>query len=108
MYTDSRDETTDITESLTSKVVEVASQEYVYSYEDKVVATDRVFAFKEKYKPDTNLFQLIPNEGEKNIDYQKFLNSLDMEDFEVYEKLINAGENIMKGVKDLDIFRDLF
>ncbi len=111
MYTDSRDETTDITESLTSKVVEVASQEYVYSYEDKVVATDRVFAFKEKYKPDTNLFQLIPNEGEKNIDYQKFLNSLDMEDFEVYEKLINAGENIMKGVKDLDIseisFKDL-
>ncbi len=103
MFRDSRGEIDDITELLTSGEVEIDSVKYLYSYEEDVVATDRVFAFQEVNTPSTHLFQLIPIEGEKNTDYQRLLNSLNMQDPKVYRELINTGKSLMERVEGIDI-----
>ncbi|NLZ24309.1 hypothetical protein GX888_00975, partial [Candidatus Dojkabacteria bacterium] len=103
MFRDSRGEIDDITELLTSGEVEIDSVKYLYSYEEDVVATDRVFAFQEINTSSTHLFQLVPTEGEKNSDYQRLLNSLNMQDPKVYRELINTGKSLMERVEGIDI-----
>jgi len=108
MYTESRDDISDVTELLPSGEVEVDSIKYTYSYENMVVATDRVFAFQGKEDSLPHLFQLIPNEGEKNTDYQRLLNSLNMQDSKVYEALIKTGRTIVERVESIDISKISF
>ena len=99
MFTDKTENSeSDITELLTTGEVEINSVKYNYSYEDKVEGADRAFAYQTEFDESSHLFELVPKEGEMKA-FKGILESLDMQDPNVYESLIMVGRDLVDRVE---------
>lgn len=98
MFLENEEEQSDIADLLTGGTVEVGGERFEYSFEEKVVVTDRAFTIQEEKNNFSYLFSLTPREGKGQAEVNS-LKEIKMQDSQVYGVLIKEGMELMKRVE---------